>query len=106
MHIGDVVIDSVEIFSNCKLENQLLSVGKTVTSVSGALNTVTNFFWRNFSTQQSDKDLYSKISTAATNVDAINGGAGFGEFMRLLLMTDIPNPQGDIEYYEYINTLA
>ena len=50
MHIGDVVIDSVEIFSNCKLENQLLSVGKTVTSVSGALNTVTNFFWRNFST--------------------------------------------------------
>ena len=62
IHVGDVIIDSVEVWENCKIDYQMLAFGKSVTSVSGALNTLTGFLWRQFSTQQSDIDLYKKIS--------------------------------------------
>ena len=66
--------------------------------MSGALNTLTNFLWRQFSTAQADKDIYGKISQAVTDIDPINAGAGFGEWWRAFLMIDIPSGSFNDDY--------
>ena len=105
LHVGDVIIDSVEVYENCKVDYQMLSFGKSVTSVSGALNTLTSFLWRQFSTEQSDMDLYKKISQAVTDKDPINAGSGFGQFWALLFMAEIPSKNGANDNYEIVASL-
>ena len=75
-NIFDVAIDFVEVYHGCRLDYYMLSVGKTVTSVPGVLNTATNFLWRALGDE--DKDLYTTISAGLNDNDKIAVGSGFG----------------------------
>jgi len=75
----------------------MLSVGRTTTSVSGALNTLVNFFWRYWGSE--DASNYMKISQAVTDSDIASAGQGFGIFMRSFLMADIASQQTANEDY-------
>ena len=61
-YVADIIVDTSAVWGDCKIEYFMLSMGKTVTSVSGFLNTLTNYFWRQFSTTAADQAIYSEIS--------------------------------------------
>ena len=102
-HIADVVIEFVEVYHGCRLDYYMLSVGKSLTSVPGFLNTGTNFLWRALSND--DEAIYTAISAGIADDDKAAVGAGFGEFIKIFLMADIPSTASEFNY-EFVNYLS
>ena len=93
----DVVVQFSNLWVECGADNYMLSVGRTTTSFSGFLNTLVNFFWRYWGSE--DASNYMKISQAVTDSDIASAGQGFGIFMRSFLMADIASEQTANEDY-------
>ena len=63
----DAAIFGVNVFNYCDLDYYLVSLGKALGSSSGAVNQVTNLFWRFFSTE--DQENYYNMSVGITEND-------------------------------------
>ena len=93
----DVAVSASNIYNNCQMENYFLSVGKAVTSVSGASDMLMTFILMYFN--EDDNDKYTALAQAVTDGDAIVAGSMMGWYVRSLLKTDIAEIYGDADYY-------
>ncbi len=91
LNYSDIIMQAVDVYSGCRLDYYMLSLGRTTTSVSGALNTGVNLAWRGLVVPEEDAEIYRQISTAVTNMDKAAAGDGFGQFLAALLMTETPS---------------
>ena len=86
----DIGIEFTDVWGACSIDYFVLSLGRSVTSVSGALNTGINIFFRLYSNDAEDTAIYTAMSNAVTDNDAAAAGAAFGHWWVAFLMTDIP----------------
>ena len=85
----DAAIFGVNVFNYCDLDYYLVSLGKSLGSSSGAVNQVTNLFWRFFSTE--DQLNYYNMSVGITENDTDAVGQAMGIFLSALLSVEVPD---------------
>jgi len=86
-----------QIFDYCNIEDALISVGKTVSTFSGAFNGVVNGLFRIFSDSILKGEMSSAIaayeSASSTTTDANNLGIVLGQFFQKLFEMQVPSYQ-------------
>ena len=84
----DVVVNVTDVYNRCSIDYFFEKFGKSLTSLSGFLDLLTNFFWRFFG--DSDQQLYKDISNGIDNGDGAAVGLNMGKFLKILTVTEIP----------------
>ena len=86
-----------KLFSYCNIEDALISVGKMVSTFSGAFNGVANGAFRVFSDSILKSELSNAIATyesaMSSQTDAQNLGVVFGQFFQKLFEMEVPSYQ-------------
>lgn len=85
----DAAIFGVNVFNYCDLDYYLVALGKALGSSSGAVNQVTNLFWRFFSVE--DQENYYNMSVGITENDTDAVGQAMGYFLSALLSVEVPD---------------
>ena len=101
---ADVGTQFSDMWVGCQTADFMTAIDKSVTSLSGAVNTLIAFFWRYWG--EEDSANYEMISTAVTNNDPIAAGEGFGIFIKNLFMIDIATNETDNEFYDIVSYIT
>lgn len=84
----DVVVDLANIWEKCAIDYFMQALGKSVTSLPGALDFVTNFMFRLF--DDGEVELYTALDTALIAQDKAGVGLYIGIFLKRLFVLEIP----------------
>ena len=98
----DITVLMTNLYIDCDIDYFMQRVGKSVVSLSGFLDLMTNFLFRFFGTD--DTGLYTDLSTAIDAVDAPAVGLNMGRFVKIFLAESIPSQTVSIltERYETV----
>ena len=86
---ADVVVIATNMYIDCDIDYLMQKIGKSLTSLSGFLDLLTNFLFRFFGSD--DQDLYIGLSTAIDESDIPTVGLRMGQFIKKFFVTEIPS---------------
>lgn len=82
---ADVIVIVTNMYIDCDIDYLLQKIGKSLTSLSGALDLLTNFLFRFFGSD--DQALYTSLSTAIDADDRATIGLNMGQWTKSFLAT-------------------
>ncbi len=97
---SDVVVDSVDLYALCNAKDYMLALGKSVTSVNGAIQLTVSTLYRLFGTD--DAANYETLSNAVTATDIPTAGTSFAFFIKGLLQTELPTETDATTFYDFV----
>ena len=84
----DIPVLMTNLYNKCSIDYFMQRFGSVLSSLSGALDLVTNFLFRFFDTK--DTQLYKDLSNGIDNNDRNAVGLAVGNFMKILFVVEIP----------------
>ena len=95
----DVTVGLTNLYNDCDLDYYMQAFSRPFTSVSGFLDILVNISFRFLYGDTTEEALYESLSTAVSTDDRQGAGLYFGQFMKLLMVIEIPTTTS-FEYYQ------
>ena len=98
----DVVLEGVDLYEKCKIEDYMLALGYSITSVTGAIQIAISFAYRYWPQSDEEKANYASLDAAVDANDAAAAGSAFGYWFKTLLQTELASEHDTTTYYDFI----